>query len=166
MVKMRRLVPDDWQQLRRIRLEALRDSPDAFASTLDAEEGLGVENWRDLLSRGTWLVALHEAEPIGIVAAVRECGQPARIRHVTSLWVAPSWRGRGVGGGLLRGLLKQLSDEGVEFVWLWVFDTNQAAQKLYRRLGFASTGERQSLPGRPRRTEERMRLKLPRPGRS
>jgi ribosomal protein S18 acetylase RimI-like enzyme len=184
MVVIRRLLPDNWPQLRRIRLQALRDSPHAFASIVAVEERFGAEEWRRLIRRGAWLVAEPKtgpeaepkagpetgtevgsasggaSEPVGVVAALEEPGWPAAARHVTSLWVQPAWRGSGVGAQLLRALLHGLSEEGVELAWLWVLDGNDAARRLYERHGFVSTGERQSLPADPTRIEERMRLLL------
>jgi ribosomal protein S18 acetylase RimI-like enzyme len=45
-------------------------------------------------------------------------------------------------------------------VVLWVADHNDAARRLYERLGFRPTGESQPLPSNPARSESRMRLPL------
>ncbi|WP_240670012.1 hypothetical protein [Actinoplanes solisilvae] len=53
---LRRLEPDDWPTWRALRLAALSDSPQAFASSLTREQSYGEGEWRD------WL-AVH-SEPI------------------------------------------------------------------------------------------------------
>ena len=45
-VTVRSLGEEDWQEFRAIRLAALRDSPDAFAASADAEEGFEEDFWR------------------------------------------------------------------------------------------------------------------------
>jgi ribosomal protein S18 acetylase RimI-like enzyme len=45
-------------------------------------------------------------------------------------------------------------------VVLWVADQNTAARRLYERLGFRPTGERQPLPSNPALTESLLRLPL------
>src|ERR1035437_9937866 len=46
MVVIRETVMDDWRALRDIRLAALADAPDAFASTYASEGGLHAADWR------------------------------------------------------------------------------------------------------------------------
>ena len=52
MVGVRETVPGDWQALRDIRLEALRDAPSAFASSYACEAARGEEHWRGRSSGG------------------------------------------------------------------------------------------------------------------
>jgi hypothetical protein len=42
----------DWEALRRLRLRALADTPDAFASTLEAEVALPDEFWQQRAEGG------------------------------------------------------------------------------------------------------------------
>src|ERR1019366_4890553 len=52
MVVIRETVMDDWPALRDIRLAALADAPDAFASTYASEEGLHAADWRARIASG------------------------------------------------------------------------------------------------------------------
>ena len=47
--KIERLVVGDEDRLRRIRLRALRDAPDAFETTFEAASGQPLESWRQQL---------------------------------------------------------------------------------------------------------------------
>jgi len=75
MVFMRETVADNWQALRDIRLEALRDAPTAFGSTYEREVLRGEAHWRDRIARGgTFLAFVAEVpevaatEPAGLIA--------------------------------------------------------------------------------------------------
>jgi ribosomal protein S18 acetylase RimI-like enzyme len=57
MVGVRETVPGDWQALRDIRLEALRDAPSAFASSYACEAARGEEHWRGRSSGGGMFLA-------------------------------------------------------------------------------------------------------------
>jgi hypothetical protein len=52
MVLVRETVIDDWQALRDIRLEALRDAPSAFGSSYEREAAFGEPDWLRRIARG------------------------------------------------------------------------------------------------------------------
>src|SRR3954452_8807907 len=56
-VRVRPAEPDDWASLRDVRLRALADAPEAFASTLEKERSVAEDEWRGR-TRGTFLA--HE----------------------------------------------------------------------------------------------------------
>jgi len=58
-----------------------------------------------------------------------------RVLHVHALTVEPAWRGLGMGPVALRAVARQKRSE-VDVVELGVHDDNQAAWRLYHRLGF------------------------------
>jgi ribosomal-protein-alanine N-acetyltransferase len=62
--------------------------------------------------------------------------------HVNNLAVDPGWRRRGVGGVLLAFVLADAAAEGAVRATLEVRRSNEAARRLYERLGFACTGVR------------------------
>jgi len=67
MVLVRATTIADWQALREIRLQALRDAPDAFASTHAGESALGEDEWHRRATRdGSFLAFLPEVCPAGM----------------------------------------------------------------------------------------------------
>lgn len=60
--------------------------------------------------------------------------------HVVDLDFLPAWRGRGLGGGVLRAVQREAAEAG-RAVTLRVDAMNLGAQRLYRRLGFALVAE-------------------------
>jgi len=150
MVLVRETVPDDWQALRDIRLEALRDAPTAFGSTYELEVLRGEAHWRDRVARGgTFLAFVPEVsatEPAGLIGGYQE--DPVTVELV-SMYVRPRARGRGVGEALVAAVIDWAGNRNAECVRLWVTETNAPARALYERCGFALTGERQPVPYNP-----------------
>jgi GNAT superfamily N-acetyltransferase len=147
MVLVRETVTDDWQALRDIRLEALRDAPTAFGSTYERESLRGEEHWRARIARGgTFLAYLSASEPAGLIGGYQE--DPATVELV-SMYVRPCARGHGVGEALVTTVIGWASKRHATSVHLWVTETNSHARALYERCGFTLTGESQPLPSDP-----------------
>jgi ribosomal protein S18 acetylase RimI-like enzyme len=159
-VPTRHLADRDWADLRELRLTALRESPAAFLSTYALESTWTDDDWQREAARGDWLVETVGDRPVGLLGATPEWDIAESDRYLSYLWVAPDHRRRGVGQRLVRTMLARLRANGVERAWLWVLDGNEPARRLYERLGFTSTGERQPLKEDPARCEERMTLAL------
>jgi ribosomal protein S18 acetylase RimI-like enzyme len=131
--------------LRRVRLEALLDSPDAFMSSHAYESRWSELEWRRVFDAATWIVAREAERVIGLAKSVRLPDKPA-MRHVESVWVAPTYRRRGVLRALVQALVEIERRMGVTDLLLWVLEDNHDAQRAYVALGFEPTGERQFLP--------------------
>jgi len=163
MVLVREAVSGDWQALRDIRLEALRDAPTAFGSTYEREAHRGEAHWRDRSSRGgTFLAYLPDpsgpSDPAGLIGGYQE--DPVTVGLV-SMYVRPRARGRGVGEALVAAVVNWAGQRDAATVHLWVTTTNTPARALYERCGFALTGEQQPLPSDPTLGEVAMSRTLP-----
>jgi GNAT superfamily N-acetyltransferase len=152
MVTVRETITEEWQVLRDIRLDALRDAPDAFGSTYEEQAVLAEADWRRTIARGGMFLAYipEMTEPAGLVCGYQET--PGTV-ELMSLWVRPQARGDGVGEALVAAVVDWASVKNAASVHLWVFDTNDYAHTLYERCGFRLTGERQPLPANPHFTE-------------
>jgi ribosomal-protein-alanine N-acetyltransferase len=64
--------------------------------------------------------------------------------HVTTLAVDPAWHRRAIGTRLLVALARAAVTTGATALTLEVRASNQAAQELYRRFGFAPAGVRKA----------------------
>ena len=151
-VQVRRAYPDEWATVREVRLAALADAPDAFASSLRREAGQGEHQWRSRIAAWPWFLAWRAGRPAGLVAAVP--GQHATGPqaagpcgwHLVSLWAAPHARGDGVADLLVGAVLDHAEAAGAPRVTLWVTRGNTRARAFYQRMGFTPTGRRQVYP--------------------
>jgi GNAT superfamily N-acetyltransferase len=157
-LEVQMLAPADWRVLRRVRLEALLESPQAFTSNHAEEERWGELEWRRALHAATWIVAREAQKVIGLAKSVGGKRRSAS-RHIESVWVSPTHRRRGVFRALIHALADMERRMGAADLLLWVLEDNHDARLAYLALGFEPTGDRQLLPDLER-FEERLRLGL------
>jgi mycothiol synthase len=83
-----------------------------------------------------WLLAWHEAELAGFALCFPERGGDRTLGSVESVGVRPKWRGRGLGGALVRAAFCALHTRGLGAVELGVDAENDTnAVRLYERVG-------------------------------
>jgi L-amino acid N-acyltransferase YncA len=150
------LGPDDWEPLRSVRLEALRDAEAAFVSSVD--EALSSEGeWRSRFENSIWVVARDGDDMVGLARSLRVADRPVSERHVESVWVARRHRRSGITRALVQQLAELERRDGVTELRVWVIQGNDSARRVYERLGFESTGEVKQLDDGSGRVEERLR---------
>jgi ribosomal protein S18 acetylase RimI-like enzyme len=129
-----------------VRLAALLEAPHAFGSTWEREKDRSEDQWRNAVVSRTRFVAESDGEAIG-TASIGEAG-PGRAGSVTSFWVHPRARGKGVGDALVLATVESARAAGYDELLLWVVENNDHAQRLYERHGFQRTGATQLVrPG-------------------
>lgn len=142
---MRVLAPEDAPAWSALRLRALREHPEAFATSYEEELRRSGEEVRARLAPGPerfTLGAFVEGRLAGGATLVRHA-QPRQRHRATLAWmyVAPEARGRGLARLLLeRALQAARRWEGVTDVALAVTVGNGAARALYASAGFAPYG--------------------------
>jgi len=149
----------EWRILRDVRLRALTDAPHAFGSTLERELAYGEDVWRERAAAGRTFLARRAGQVVGLVGYYAEPGRDDE-RQLVSMWVDPYARGCGAAELLVAAVRAAVAAEGVRTLTLFVADGNEGARRVYERLGFRTTGERQALPSDPTRAEERYALSL------
>lgn len=139
MLTITPLTEDDWRLWRTLRLEALREAPYAFGSTLAEWQGTGdtEERWRRRLATVPLNIIAHLDEtPAGMAGAYAP--NEARIAELISMWVAPFARGRGVGNALIDAVAAWAMQRDASSIALAVREQNRRAIALYERNGFAA----------------------------
>ncbi len=159
---IQRLGATDWALLRRVRLEALADSPYAFGSSFAEEAERDDGWWKASADKLAWFVATTgsgAAEAVGLIAGLADEANP-RSPAVISMWVAPECRGTGVADDLLDALERWAQSDGAVALVLRVAEGNERAWRFYRRRGFVPTGYREPLRSEPATMATEMRLEL------
>jgi ribosomal protein S18 acetylase RimI-like enzyme len=82
------------------------------------------------------LIILHRDEPVGrVLLAAGE-----RRWHVIDIALQPASRDRGIGSAIIEAIARAATDAGARELTLSVLFSNEAARRLYARLGFTETG--------------------------
>lgn len=145
-MNIRSLTRDDAPEFFRLRLEALREDPEAFGSSVEDHQSLSLGQIQERLGSGegdSFVVgAFDQGRLIGTVGLHREQGQ--KLRHKARIWgvyVTRAARKTGAGRKMLQAVLDRASSmQGLEQVLLTVATTQTAAVTLYRSLGFETFG--------------------------
>jgi RimJ/RimL family protein N-acetyltransferase len=143
---IRRLGAADVDAFRSIRLEGLRNAPEAFGSTFEKESSESEEYFVDRLTRSAVFGGFAGNHLVG-VAGFYSFGD-AKSAHKGVLWgmyVTPEARGTKLATLLVERLLEHAGKE-VEQVQLTVVAGNPRARRFYERMGFVQYGfEERSL---------------------
>jgi ribosomal protein S18 acetylase RimI-like enzyme len=142
-VTVRALGAQDWELYRQVRLAALKDSPEAFASSYDAEVDYDEELWRRRLDRSERLLA----EAGGEAAGIASLGQAEEdgVAELFGMWVAPARRGTGVAWQLTEAAAQHARAAGRRAVKLWVSTDNGRAVAFFSSFGFRPTDQRRPM---------------------
>lgn len=156
---VRRAAPGDEPILRALRLEALTEAPDAFASTYERELARTTADWRRWFSPGAGVTFLLEdaGTPRGLVAGMHDAEDPGVV-YLMAMWVHPALRGSGAADALVAEHLAWARGEGAWLARLDVMATNARARRLYERHGFRLTGQE-----KVREADGRVELRMERP---
>jgi len=155
----------DARILQRAICDSVSTSPEAFLKTADDVNEFSLDHWEKEIQSSTWAVIERGQELVGIAVARwphREMDQdidPKTSRFIESVWIDPGLRGRRMGERLMRFLFEVECEKcpDVMQLLLWVFDKNHRAIRLYERMGFKDTGQR-NVDTRGGRTELQYQL--------
>ncbi|HEU4964301.1 MAG TPA: GNAT family N-acetyltransferase [Bacilli bacterium] len=147
-MEIRVLKQEDAAPYWELRLRALKEDPDAFATTY--EEAMQIPNplerqaqrlveTENAFTLGAWD---EQGQLVGVVTFIRD--QPARMAHkgnIFAMYVAPETRGKRVGQQLVDAVIaKAKTLKGIERINLTVNAANEPARRLYLRAGFTVYG--------------------------
>ena len=90
-------------------------------------------------AKGRYVVAQRDGRVVGCLMITREWSdwRSSWYWWIQSVYVSPSYRGRGVYRAMYHYVLSQAKSEGVSQVRLYVDRENTAAQAVYQKLGMA-----------------------------
>lgn len=143
-MEIRLLQPKDAAMYRELRLEALKNNPEAFSSSFAEEKEYPIEKYKDRLTQEHFYTfgAFMENELKGVVTLIVET--KIKIKHratIVAMYVNSSNRKCGIGKSLISEVIKKANDiKAVEQIYLTVNSSNTPAKKLYQSFGFDTYG--------------------------
>ncbi len=137
---VRRCAARDAALLRALRLEALRDTPDAFGATFDDASTWPDDRWVAMATDWNFYLGYHDGEPAGIASGGWNERYPA-THWLYGMFVKPVARGTGLAGALVDAVAAWARAQGGDALYLHVTSTVVRARRFYERIGFVATGE-------------------------
>ena len=131
----------DWEQVSSIYLEGIRSGHSTFETN--------VPTWEQWDAGHLQIARLVMRD--GDVVLGWASLSPTSKRHVyrgvaeTTVYVAESHRGKGIGRALLEALIKQSEDNGIWTLQASIFPENKASLELHLRCGFREVGRRKRI---------------------
>ena len=126
----------DWNTLKTIRLESLKESPLAFLATYEYVKTHDELQWRELASAKSFVqffLAIKDNQTIGIIGGM----QNAILQfHLVAMWVNPQFRGCGISDCLIEAIKNFATFKKYQSVFLNVSSKNSRAFHFYIRHGF------------------------------
>ena len=154
---VRRVLQDEWDLVRHLRLESTSD-PDAAIAFLERPDEVAArtdEFWQERTKTAATsetvaqFVAEDDGRAVGSLSVIiRATGRSDQGRiaddrraFVVGVWVRPPARGSGAVDALLTAAAEWAAGLGMRTLYLDVHRDNPRAQGAYRRAGFVPTGE-------------------------
>jgi len=143
MMEIRPLRPEDADSIRKLRLEALLDSPESFGSSYAEEREYPLQKFQNRLESGYTFGAFLDGKLIGMVTLIPETKHKTRHKaHIYAMYVTPDQRGQGIGKKLVKEAIETAKQiDGIEQIVLSVVSSNNTAKQLYLSLGFETYGK-------------------------
>jgi ribosomal protein S18 acetylase RimI-like enzyme len=139
-ISIRQFTQDEWQLWKTIRLEMLKNSPEAFGSSYDVEAGKPDEDFKSSLSKGTIFGAFINSELVGCAGFF--ILEQIKMRHrgvLFSMYVRPENRGLGIANRLVETVIDHAKPRVMQ-LHITCVTTNSTALQLYEKYGFRIYG--------------------------
>ena len=140
ILHIRILTDTDWQSWKYLRLEALKNVPEAFSSSYEEESVWSDQVFKDTLLNNAIFGAYDNDALIGCMAMGIMNGLKRQHQGIVwSTYVKPQYRGQKVGDALLESLIAHAKTK-VKQLQLSAHTENQSALRLYQQHGFVVYG--------------------------
>ena len=139
-IVIRKLTSDDAEDFRKIRLAALKKSPEMFGSTYMVESKRPIEMFIERLTNNVIFAAYQNKQILGVIIFHQESGLKASHKaNLFGFFIEPKYRNQGIASKLLQTAI-QYGQQCVEQITLSVVSNNTSALHLYQKHGFKVYG--------------------------
>ena len=141
MITMASLLPSHWERVKDIYEEGIRSGNATFQQSAPAWE-----QWDGDHLPHSRIVAMLDNEVAGWAALTPVSGRCvyAGVGEV-SVYVGEKFRGRGIGGSLLKELVQQSEENALWTLQAGIFPENTASIRLHEANGFRRVGYREKI---------------------
>ncbi len=145
-IQIRKLLPNESNSYREIRLECLKKFPRNFGSNYHDEKEkakLFFQPFIEQLNIDNFVIgAFHNNSIIGISGFNRYEGEKTKHRgRIIQVYVNPEYQGQNIGTDIIKSTLAEAFKlTEIEQIEINVLATNKKAEKVYEKIGFEAYG--------------------------
>ncbi len=143
MMEVRLLTSEDAIIYKEIRLEALKNHPEAFGSSYEEESNYPLERFQGRFNQENSFTfgAFIDHKLIGVVTLIKQTRRKMSHRaDIVAMFVRADYRKSGIGKRLMSEAIALAKELNTEQVYIAVTSINEAAKRLYLSLGFKTYG--------------------------
>lgn len=129
----------DADELREIRLLALRSEPDAYGSTYEESQHYRTARWKEMAADWNYFLALANGQPVAMASGGIFAPFPS-ARWLYGMFVHVDHRGTGLADEMVATVADWARRQDVLTLGLHVTTTVLRAKAFYERLGFVAVG--------------------------
>ncbi|GGA85116.1 GNAT family N-acetyltransferase [Ornithinibacillus halotolerans] len=143
---IRLLQPSDAEQYYALRLEALQENPEAFATSYEEviRNKDAIKQYEKSFAQKNFYTfgAFEDEKLIGMITLLPESKEKLKHKaNIFAMYVTPSFREKGIGYGLLDAAIKKARElDRIISINLTVVSINHGAKALYNKFGFQTFG--------------------------
>ncbi len=137
-----KLSSDHWQDYKKLRLEAVENSPQSFLAAVEETNKEKTADWKNKIKNMFFALDDH-GELVGMIGCYKE--QSTKLQHIAnivSFYIKPEFRKKGLGREMIKTAIDFAKTKlEVKKVQLGVITTQTPAYELYKSVGFITIGE-------------------------
>ena len=145
-IEIRKLLPNESNSYRDIRLQCLKKYPKNFTSNYQdekAKEKLFFQPFIENSNTNNFVIgAFHNTKLVGISGFNRH--EREKINHsgiIIQVYITPEYQGQNIGSNIIKSTLNEaFKINGIEQVEIDVIAINKKAAKIYEKIGFEEYG--------------------------
>lgn len=145
-VKIEIAKPEDWEDYKKIRVEAITKDPEVFGKYFkheaQVEKNRSDQEWKDDLGNSIIVLSRNGSRVIGVVKGAQE----GEIWKIYSVYLNADFQKRGIAGQMLQVVLDEEKKRGAHKIRLWVLSRRKNAINLYKKFGFKKINPIKALP--------------------
>lgn len=139
---------DQWEAYRDLWLEALRDTPEAFAADYETQKNVPDEVWKKRLEQvllekeAIMVFARVDGELVGMIGGYFE--DNPKFSHIVTVWgayVKPDFRNQGIATDMANELIERIKKKpGIRKIKTYSVTSGNMAVMVYKKHGFDIVG--------------------------
>jgi len=140
-IVIRRIAPYEWPIYKEIRLESLKDSPEAFSTRYEDARKRSEKTWEDQVTglagseNECCYLVFEDEECIGLAAIYRN-KENREEAEICQVYLKKEKRGRKIGNRLMKQILAWVKKTDVKTVKAVISNGNRKVIRFYEKCGF------------------------------